>query len=501
MSKIGVPGGRKEPRHYMELAILAMRKSVDESNKNTPSPRVGAVLVFPDGTYEIACRGEFRDGDHAEYTLLDKKNRTNNLTGCWLFATLEPCGPGARKFPKICCAERIANARIEKVWYGVQELNPKAKGGKEYLEKMKVEVDSFYTDLHHEIIDFNKEFNDWVDVERKKEDIAESTNKGFLQQAVKNADISSLSEEALQLYINKTKKEYTYNSDELRNDLIEKNLLEIDEKTKVVRPTGNCILLFGKSPRDKFPQAAVKAKVDYGNGLEPDTESFNEAIVLVPDLVKQWVKKVIPESMDRSNFTLEKVSHFPPDVIREAIVNAIVHRDYSITGAKIELEITPEKIEVRSPGEPVSPNSITDLKNFTAVSYARNSDLAYVFNLMRLMEESGVGMDTFKSLRAKYDLPLPIITYKKPNVIVTFPRTIEAVRIIGGDAIKELTKDELDGYEWIKSQGEVSAKEYASQFVIASRTASRHLAKLFELKLVKTNGENPKSPKLRYSAT
>lgn len=115
------------------------------------------------------------------------------------------------------------------------------------------------------------------------------------------------------------------------------------------------------------------------------------------------------------------------------------------------------------------------------------------------MEESGVGMDTFKSLKTKYDLPLPIITYKKPNVIVTFPRTIEAVRIIGGDAIKELTNDELDGYEWIKSQGEVSAKEYASQFVIASRTASRHLAKMLELNLIKTNGKNTKSPKLRYS--
>lgn len=328
MSKIGVSGGRKEPRKYMELAIHAMKKSVDEINKNTPSPRVGAVLVFPDGTYEIACRGEFREGDHAEYTLLDKKNRTNDLTGCWLFATLEPCGPGARKFPKICCAERIANARIEKVWYGVQELNPKAKGGKEYLVKMKVEVDSFDTDLHHQIIDFNKDFNDWVDDERKKEVIADSVNTGFLQQAVKNADISSLSVEALQLYINKTKKTYTYNSDELRNDLIEKNLLEIDEKTKVVRPTGNCILLFGKNPRDKFPQAAVKAKVDYGNGQEPDTESFNEAIVLVPDLVKQWIKKVIPESMDRSSYTLEKVAHFPPDVIREAIVNAILCKDF-----------------------------------------------------------------------------------------------------------------------------------------------------------------------------
>jgi len=67
---------RKEPRFYMELAIKAMKKSVDELNKDAPIPRVGAVVVFPDGTYETAYRGEFREGDHAEYTLLDKKFRT-----------------------------------------------------------------------------------------------------------------------------------------------------------------------------------------------------------------------------------------------------------------------------------------------------------------------------------------------------------------------------------------------------------------------------------------
>ncbi len=79
---------RKEPRFYMEEAIRVMKGSVDERNKDTPSPRVGAVLVFPNGTYETAYRGEFREGDHAEYTLLDKKFRTKEISDCWLFATL-----------------------------------------------------------------------------------------------------------------------------------------------------------------------------------------------------------------------------------------------------------------------------------------------------------------------------------------------------------------------------------------------------------------------------
>lgn len=502
VKKINTEDKRKEPRFYMELAIQAMKKSVDELNNDAPSPRVGAVLVFPDGTYETAYRGEFREGDHAEYTLLDKKYRTKELSDCWLFATLEPCGPKARSENKTCCAERIGNARIKKVWYGVQELNSKAKGGKKLLEEeYKAEVLPFDRDLHKEILAFNRDFNDWVAEENRKQKEALETVTGPLQKAIKNTDISFLSKDALERYISRTKRNFAYDSDDLKNDLINKGFLEIDENTGAVRPTGDCILLFGKNPRDKFPQASVKAKVDYGGGQKPDAESFDDALVLVPDQVRDWAKKVIPESMDRSDFTREKISHFPPDVIREAIINAIIHRDYSNRRAKVELEITPDKIEVRSPGEPISPNSLKDLQNFTAISQTRNPELAYIFNVMRYMEETGVGMDTYRTMRENFDLPLPVITFKKSNLIVTFPRTTDTLKKFGDEAIKELTNEELAGYEWIKSNNEISAKDYATKFGISSRTASRHLSKILGLGLISTNGENPKSPKLRYSAT
>ena len=85
-----------------------------------------------------------------------------------LSTTLEPCAPGARKFPKVSCANRIVNARIPKVWFGVQEFNTKASGGRQYLDKMKVEVQTFNCDLQNPIRETNKELNDWV--EEKKED-------------------------------------------------------------------------------------------------------------------------------------------------------------------------------------------------------------------------------------------------------------------------------------------------------------------------------------------
>ena len=148
---------REAPKHYMELAVKVMKLSIQERNQSDPSPYVGAVLVFPDGEVNTAYRGQFREGDHAEYTVLDKMNRHRDLSECWLFATLEPCAPGARKFPKLSCANRIVNARVPKLWFGVQELNTNASGGRQYHENMGVEVRQFDKELLNEIKICNKD--------------------------------------------------------------------------------------------------------------------------------------------------------------------------------------------------------------------------------------------------------------------------------------------------------------------------------------------------------
>jgi ATP-dependent DNA helicase RecG len=131
-------------RYYMELAIQIMNKSIQEPRQDKVSPKVGAIIIKPDGTAETAFRGELRHGDHAEYTLIERKNRSNPLEGSILFATLEPCAPGARKHPKLGCAERVVNARIKKVWIGIEDPDPAVdRKGIKYLLDNGIEVEMF----------------------------------------------------------------------------------------------------------------------------------------------------------------------------------------------------------------------------------------------------------------------------------------------------------------------------------------------------------------------
>jgi ATP-dependent DNA helicase RecG len=120
---------------------------------------VGAVLLKSDGTVETAHRGELREGDHAEFTLLERKNRATKLDGSILFATLEPCAPGARNHPKLSCAERIVNARIKEVWVGITDPDPMVdRKGIKFLQDHGVIVHMFDQDLQEEIQELNKEF-------------------------------------------------------------------------------------------------------------------------------------------------------------------------------------------------------------------------------------------------------------------------------------------------------------------------------------------------------
>lgn len=490
---------RKDPKEYMKLAVEVMKKSIPEHKKKDPSPYVGAVLVFPDGTVETAYRGEFREGDHAEYTVLDKKHRQKDLTGCWLFATLEPCAPGARNAPKVSCAERIVNARISELWFGIEDKNPKVDhGGIDHLKEHNVIVHQFLPEFHKEIEVINSEFMQWANIKNIQEKAKKARPYDHLDELAASTNLDSLSEIALQKFIAESKRSDEPKSEKFLQELKEMDLLEYNENTKSYLPTGNAILLFGKSPRNKFPQAAVKAKVHYGDG-KTGAETFNDALVLIPDQIEEWLKKVLPASIDRSKFKAQQVPSFPVEVIREAVINALVHRNYDIDGAKIQLEVFSDRILVKSPGEPVPPITIAALNNFTATSYSRNKKISFIFNEMDYMEEAAFGMDTFKSMRENHHLPLPVFAFDGINTVVTFPRTTEAVKkAYTNKDISELTEAQIEGYEWIKTKGEVSTREYSSHFKIGYKTAQRHLAKMRELGLIGDNGEDSSSNNYRY---
>lgn len=205
--------------------------------------------------------------------------------------------------------------------------------------------------------------------------------------------------------------------------------------------------------------------------------------------------KIIRQLADKKHFGVatfraRKVFNFPPEVVREAIINALIHRDYSMDGAKISLEIFEDKIIVKSPGGPLFPVTIEAMKNFTANSYSRNKKLAFVFNEMELMEESALGIDTYLSMRENHDLPIPIIDFENETIVVTFPRTVEAISDTISET-KDLNNEELLDYDFVRSKDKVTRKEYEEHFGYDKKKAERHIKKMVELGLIERKGSGP----------
>jgi len=486
----------------MQLAIDTMMLSKQEKRTDGKvNPKVGAVLIKPDGSVETAYRGEIRLGDHAEYTLLDKMNRTEKLDGSILFATLEPCAPGARKHPKLPCTERIVNARIKEVWVGIEDPDPYVdRKGIQYLKDNGIKVHIFPPEFQKPIREANKEFLKQANLRAIEKKSKTEIILSDLENAISTLSIADFSNEAIQYYIDKSKIGLKLNSSALWKHFENAGLVQKIKKgnKEIIVPTGFGILLFGINPREKFQQAVVKAKVKYG-GNSSIPKDFEGPLVLISAEIELWLEQVLHSEISREKFERKTSTLFPIEPLREAIINALAHRDYDHEGAKTYIEIDDDKIVVKSAGLPVSPISLDDVKSFQASSLSRNPKITYIFSKMDLMEEAEMGMETFREMNQKYNLPLPVFDFKAPYLSLTFVRSLQAIKkISGNNSIQGFTDDQLRGFEWIKSKGIVSTKEYAKNFGYTQRTASRHLALMLDAGLIVTNGENLKSPELRY---
>ena len=143
------------------------------------------------------------------------------------------------------------------------------------------------------------------------------------------------------------------------------------------------LLLFGEQPEDHLYYARISAVRWLGLAAGEEILDRQEITGRLPDQIEQAEKFVLRNTrLSTSINGLRQADsyEYPRPALREAIVNAVAHRDYSLDGAQILLYVFDDRLEIRSPG--TLPNSVTLQNIKTHYSKPRNETIARVlFNL------------------------------------------------------------------------------------------------------------------------
>lgn len=200
--------------------------------------------------------------------------------------------------------------------------------------------------------------------------------------------------DSLDLYLFKTYlKEYRqleFEEDEIENLLY--NLQCINENGV---PSVVGMLFFGKNTQRYLPQIGVElncfAGVDTTSDII-DSKCDESVIPISIQNALQFIKyhSKVSATFDKETGNRVEFRQYEPFVIRELVVNSFMHRDWSIFGQKIRINIFSDRIEVFSPGK--LPNTLNLKRALSGISYYRNPIIAQMLKDYKLADRVGRGL-------------------------------------------------------------------------------------------------------------
>jgi len=183
-------------------------------------------------------------------------------------------------------------------------------------------------------------------------------------------------------------------------------------------------LYFAAKPERLVVQSKVRFVEFPGTMVAPSGETVayrytEEVTGTIPELIarmEQIHKERLAPGVLADGFRVEEVPSVPLFALREAMVNAVCHRDYSLVGANIQVRLFADRLEVQSPGGLPGPVTVD---NILTESYARNPRVADILRDLGYVERHGLGIDNMIQSMADAHLPAPEFSNTDTSFTVT----------------------------------------------------------------------------------
>ena len=180
---------------------------------------------------------------------------------------------------------------------------------------------------------------------------------------------------------------------------------------------------------------------------------------------------------------------YPPESLREIVLNMIIHRDYSHSSDSI-IKIFNEKIEFFNPGNLLPPLTIEKLKSGDYISVTRNKQIATFFKEAGMIEKYGSGVKRITDNFLANSLPEPKLENFQHGFRVTvYTKSFSYTDNVGNNVGDNVGDNRLiEIITLIKQKNQISAKQLAKQLSVSDRTIERDIEKLKKQEKLKRIG-------------
>lgn len=259
-------------------------------------------------------------------------------------------------------------------------------------------------------------------------------------------------------------------------------------------PTNAGILLFARDVERWAPQCEITLVRYRGVEMSDEFERIDIRDTLPEQArrAEQWLRDHMRSGSRMIGLERQDWSEYPLGVVREALINALAHRDYAVRGEGIRIALFGDRLECYSPGR--LPGHVT-LANLRDERYSRNEVLVQVLSDVGLIERLGYGIDRMVKQMEREGLPTPQFRETAAGFLVTLQGRAIAEAVPGGIDTGEwlrlgLNERQISALLWLAEHRRVTNREYRELAPdVSDETVRRDLADLVERGLLLRIGD------------